>query len=125
MALTYANETFDFVFTSETLEHVPDLGAALAEIRRVLVRGGAHIFTVPVINDRPTRQRAALIDNEVHYYLPPSFHGRMGTSSPDRLVFYEFGRDTRELIERCGFTVRYVQDNKNPALVTIVAIRTD
>src|SRR4051812_17148599 len=35
--LTYPDACFDVVLTSETLEHVPDLDAALGEIRRVLV----------------------------------------------------------------------------------------
>ena len=44
MALTYADETFDFVFTSETLEHVPDVSRALAEIRRgTSTRRRAHL----------------------------------------------------------------------------------
>jgi len=46
--LTYTDRSFDLVLTSETLEHVPDLATALAEIRRVLVPGGLHVFTVPV-----------------------------------------------------------------------------
>jgi hypothetical protein len=37
MALTYPDASFDLVLTSETLEHVPDLAAALGEILRVLV----------------------------------------------------------------------------------------
>ena len=45
--LTYSDASFDLVLTSETLEHVPDLEAALREIRRVLVPGGRHIFTIP------------------------------------------------------------------------------
>src|SRR5262249_35089471 len=45
--LTYPDAAFDLVLTSETLEHVPVLTAALSEIHRVLVPGGRHIFTVP------------------------------------------------------------------------------
>src|SRR5262249_23668182 len=47
--LTYEDASFDLLLTSETLEHVPDLGAALGEIRRVLVPGGVHIFTIPLL----------------------------------------------------------------------------
>ena len=51
--LTYPDDAFDLVLTSESLEHVPDLDAALSEIRRVLVPGGRHIFTVPVLPETP------------------------------------------------------------------------
>ena len=51
--LTYPDASFDLVLTSETLEHVPDLDAALAEIRRVLVPGGRHVFTVPLLPGVP------------------------------------------------------------------------
>lgn len=48
-ALSYPEAAFDLVLTSETLEHVSDLDAALAEIRRVLKPGGRHLFTVPLM----------------------------------------------------------------------------
>jgi SAM-dependent methyltransferase len=47
--LSYPDESFDLVLTSETLEHVPDLDAALGQILRVLRPGGRHIFTVPLL----------------------------------------------------------------------------
>ena len=47
--LTYPDDSFDLVLTSESLEHVPDLAAALREILRVLVPGGRHIFTIPLL----------------------------------------------------------------------------
>ena len=49
-SLTFADESFDLFVTQDVMEHVfkPDL--AFREIRRVLKPGGAHIFTVPIIN---------------------------------------------------------------------------
>ena len=56
--LTYSDAAFDLVLTSETLEHVPDLDLALRELRRVLVPGGRHLFTVPAHARRPGDLRA-------------------------------------------------------------------
>jgi ubiquinone/menaquinone biosynthesis C-methylase UbiE len=45
--LPFADASFDCVFCIETLEHVDDERAALAEIRRVLRPGGALLLTIP------------------------------------------------------------------------------
>ncbi len=46
-ALPFPDATFDAVITSEVLEHIPDDVAALAELRRVVRRGGLVAVTVP------------------------------------------------------------------------------
>ncbi len=45
--LPFASESFDTVFCSQVLEHVPEPWKALAEMRRVLKPGGHLILTVP------------------------------------------------------------------------------
>jgi SAM-dependent methyltransferase len=45
--LPFPNDSFDVVICSEILEHVPDLDAVLAEIARVLVKGGRLYATMP------------------------------------------------------------------------------
>lgn len=45
--LTFSNKSFDFILTSDILEHVNRYESALSEIARVLKPGGAHIFCVP------------------------------------------------------------------------------
>ncbi|MEA3033371.1 MAG: hypothetical protein QOH86_1387, partial [Sphingomonadales bacterium] len=121
-ALGYEDGRFDLVVTSETLEHVPDFGRALAEIRRVLKPGGLNVFTVPIRWDRPTRRRARTEDGRVVHLLPPSYHGTAETGAQDLLVFYEFGSDTAPIVEAAGFRVETVSDPARPVLTTFVAV---
>ena len=46
-ALPFPDAAFDAVITSEVLEHIPDDVGALAELRRVVRRGGVVAVTVP------------------------------------------------------------------------------
>jgi SAM-dependent methyltransferase len=102
MGLSYEDERFDLVLTSETLEHVPDLTTALAEIRRVLVPGGRHVFTVPVTPIFPqTFPRARLDgDGSIEDLAHPIKHpgGDVGYR-----VFTELGLDFPAILERAGF----------------------
>jgi SAM-dependent methyltransferase len=45
--MRFPNDHFDTVITIETLEHIPNLNGAAAEICRVLRRGGELLITVP------------------------------------------------------------------------------
>jgi Methyltransferase domain len=102
--LTYADDSFDLVLTSETLEHVPDLGAGLKEIARVLVPGGRHIFTVPLLPG--VAQTFARIvtrpDGTLDHCATPICHPGGDAGYP---VFTEFGCDLPEILRKAGFEV--------------------
>lgn len=83
--LTMEDESLDLIVSSEVLEHVPDLTAAMQETERVLRRGGRHVFTVPV--RRFTRQRARLLpDGTIEHLMPPEYHS--DPLSPERILAY-------------------------------------
>jgi SAM-dependent methyltransferase len=48
-ALPFRAAAFDAVKATELLEHVPDVAAALAEVRRVLKPGGHAVITAPFL----------------------------------------------------------------------------
>jgi SAM-dependent methyltransferase len=121
--LSYADASFDIVISSDTMEHVPDVDAAWREVRRVLKPGAAYVFSIPVVWDRATRQRAAVRDGQIVYLLPPSHHGAANGGRNDMLVFHEFGGDVVERCGAAGFVVTLIRDEDNPALVTFVARR--
>jgi SAM-dependent methyltransferase len=102
--LTYPDASFDLVLTSETLEHVPDLGAALGEVRRVLAPGGRHIFTVPVLPEAPSTFPRALLrpDGTIEDLALRISHPGGDWGYP---VFTEFGADLPDLLRRAGFEV--------------------
>jgi SAM-dependent methyltransferase len=64
--LPFADATFDTVFCSQVLEHVPEPWLALAEFRRVLKDDGHLILTVPHIS---------WLHNEPHDYYRYTRHG--------------------------------------------------
>jgi hypothetical protein len=100
--LTYPDASFDIVLTSETLEHVPDLEAALHEIRRVLVPGGRHIFTIPQLPHVQTTfaRSIALPDGSIQDLEPRICHPGGDVGYP---VFTEFGADMHDMMLRAGF----------------------
>ena len=102
--LTFADDSLDLVLTSETLEHVPDLDLALREIRRVLVPGGRHVFTIPQLPGTPETFARARLDPDGSKIdlAPPIAHPGGDTGWP---VFTEFGADWPDLLRRAGFEV--------------------
>lgn len=47
---TFEDELFDIVITQDVIEHIYNPEKAFKEIARTLKKGGAHIFTVPIVN---------------------------------------------------------------------------
>ena len=47
--LPFENETYDFVYASHVLEHIPNDEKAISEIRRILKPSGIAILPVPLV----------------------------------------------------------------------------
>jgi SAM-dependent methyltransferase len=81
-ALDLPDDAFDVVLCSHVLEHVPDDGAAMRELRRVTTAGGFTLVMVPLALDRAAtyedpsitapedRERAFLQADHVRLYAP-------------------------------------------------------
>ena len=104
--LTFPDESFDLIVSSDVLEHVPALERAFSESRRVLKPGKAHLFTVP---PRPkTRRRAAIVEGQVIHYEPPDYH--LDPLSPRGiLAFWDVGPDLSEVVNAAGLRLSVVR----------------
>ncbi len=108
-SMPYADESFDVVVHSDTLEHVPGSRDALRECLRILRPGGVLAYTVPIVVGRLSRSRAGLKD---------SFHG---SGEPDNLVRTEYGADFWCELMESGFREVRLHSLRYPASVAIVA----
>lgn len=71
-ALTFADESIDLHVTQDVLEHVFHPSKVFSEIARTLKPGGAHIFTVPLVNKhKPSKLRARVSDDGQIVHIEP------------------------------------------------------
>jgi len=103
--LTYPDNCFDIILTSETLEHVPNPDRAWHEIYRTLKGGGYHIFTIPIIPSRwQTIQRAGFVKGARKDVCEPAYHGDWGRE--DVFVYTDFGMDVVEKLDKMGLSTK-------------------
>jgi SAM-dependent methyltransferase len=102
--LTFPDESFDLVVTSDVFEHIRRPWHAFAEVRRVLRPGGWHIFTVPFNPRRDSRPRVDVSDAGDLDLMPRRYHGSP-VEPGGSLLYTDFGRDLPERLELLGFDV--------------------
>ena len=97
--LTLANEDFDLFITQDVMEHIFKPDKAFSEIARVLKPGGAHVFTVPLINknNRSERWASRSDDGELIFHHEAEYHGNP-IDAKGSLVTMHWGYDIAEYI---------------------------
>lgn len=68
--LPFKNGTYDFIFASHVLEHIPNDRKALLEIRRILKPNGVAVLPVPVVCDRTVEYPEANPKEAYHFRAP-------------------------------------------------------
>jgi hypothetical protein len=110
-ALTFADESIDLHVTQDVLEHVFHPSKVFSEIARTLKPGGAHIFTVPIVNkQKPSSLRARISDDgEIEHLKPPEYHGNP-ISEEGSLVTVDWGFDIcRHIFDASGLFTHIFQ----------------
>lgn len=74
---TFSDESFDIVISQDVMEHIYNPEKAFSEIARTLKKGGAHIFTVPIINKHKKTEVWAVkgADGNPIFTKEPEWHG--------------------------------------------------
>lgn len=102
--LTFEDDSFDLIISSDIFEHVRKPYTAFAETHRVLKPGGRHIFTVPMTwpLKENTVFRVDTTGEEDSFLLPAVYHGSP-TDPKGSLVYTDFGLDVAGKLEDMGF----------------------
>ena len=111
---TFADASFDLVITQDVMEHTYNPEKAFAEIARTLKKGGAHIFTVPIINKfQPTEIWATKGQDSNPIFLKnPEWHGNPVDAKGSPVTMH-WGFDITNFIkEKSGLdtTIIYIDD---------------
>lgn len=103
--LSYASNSLDVIAHSDVLEHVYDYRAALRECCRVLIPGGALVFTVPFFHENATSvlRGKPNPDGSLVHFAPPEYHGD-GVGGAGIYTFHSFGLDLFDEIRAAGFS---------------------
>ena len=124
--LTFSDNTFDLVITSDIFEHIRHPWQAFKEIHRVLIRGGVHIFSIPgtiPLNDT-TRARVDVSDSNDVHILEPIYHG--DGKGGESLVYNDFGSDIFQNLLSMGFHTVSVRndhvDNRRRTVFSYISI---
>ncbi|MBW7888308.1 MAG: glycosyltransferase family 29 protein [Bacteroidetes bacterium] len=106
-ALTFPDNSLDFILSYEVLEHVPDFQKALHEFYRVLKPNGTLIFSAPFArNSASNIIRAVIRNGEIQHLLTPEYHGDP-INSDGCLCFQHFGWEILENLKYASFSTVY------------------
>jgi SAM-dependent methyltransferase len=111
-ALTFPDNSFDIFVTQDVMEHIFDYEKAFKEIARVIKPGGAHIFSVPLINKakKSVCWASRGEDDEIIYHQEPEYHGNP-VDAKGALVTMHWGYDI----------ARYISDiAKTPTTIIMI-----
>lgn len=113
--LTFPDNSFDLLITSDVFEHVYEPDIAFKEIARVIKPGGMHIFTMPWYPElKKTVQRTKLRpDGTEEFLLEPVYHGNP-IGGKGAIVTFDWGLDFTDFIfKHSGMTTTiYFETNR-------------
>jgi SAM-dependent methyltransferase len=104
MCLSFPDNQFDVVISTDVFEHIADPYVAHQEVYRVLKPGGRHIFTIPFYQTDTLDEKRAEINEkgELIHHKEPMYH--IDPIRPEGvLVFNIFSIEMLTKLSRMGF----------------------
>lgn len=109
--LTFEDASIDLHVTQDVFEHVLHPDRAFAEVARTLKPGGAHIFTVPLVNKGGPSKKRVDVDatGAVLHLEPPVYHGNP-IDPNGSLVTIDWGYDIcAHIAAACGLETEIIR----------------
>jgi SAM-dependent methyltransferase len=107
--LTFKDNTFDIIISSDVLEHVCNLNKAFKESARVLKPNGIHIFTIPFnYNDGKTYKRCEWLNGKLEHYSIPEYHYDP-LDKNGCLVYWTFGSDISDYFKGDNYNISIIE----------------
>ncbi|MDF5723984.1 MAG: bifunctional 2-polyprenyl-6-hydroxyphenol methylase/3-demethylubiquinol 3-O-methyltransferase UbiG [Rhizonema sp. PD37] len=106
--LTFPNNSFDVVFSSDFLEHIEDLDKAISEMSRILKPGGIFVFDTIARNEKAVKHYMSL---ETIGVIPAGTHDPLLFLNPEELE-----------IVASKYDIEFAKDSDNPYGFVIKAI---
>lgn len=107
--MSFPDGVLDMFVSQDVFEHLLRPEKCLTEIRRVLKKGGYHIFTFPWYYWTKTTQRVVVdSQNNLTYPLEPVYHGNPVNSSGS-IVTFDWGYDVVPFIDKHGFETKILK----------------
>lgn len=129
MSLTYADDSFDLIISSDVFEHVRRPLAGFREIARVLKPGGVHCWTVPTLHPvgQKTHYRVDTSGSRDIFIDAPRYHG--DGAGGKSLVYTDFGKDICEELQKFGMETEVIraksESEEASRIVTFFSIKVN
>ena len=101
--LSFDDDSFEYMFHGDVLEHIPDISTAFKACFRTLKPGGTMLFTCPIVDRSRNLRRCEVQGGELIHHHPPIYHGNP-MSDGGSLVFTEPSWQILEDLKIAGFT---------------------
>jgi SAM-dependent methyltransferase len=97
----FPDNNFDLIVTQDVFEHLYNPSQAFKEVFRTLRKGGAHIFTVPLVNKSKKTQQWSQKneDGTISFFYEKEYHGNPVDESGSPVAWH-WGFDICEYIQQ-------------------------